>query len=73
MDQLDQLIEKYISYFKPFSLDNLSTHLPELLGHALFVGFYLGQDSKTIDYEISKWLDNLKRELGKRKYKNYIR
>ncbi|KKN41025.1 hypothetical protein LCGC14_0727450 [marine sediment metagenome] len=69
MDQLDQLIEKYISYFKPFSLDNLSTHLPELLGHALFVGFYLGQDY----YEISKWLDNLKRELERRKYENYIR
>ena len=72
-EQLDQLIEKYFSYYKTFSINNLFTHLPELLGHALYVGFYLGQETKSIDYEISKWLENLKRELERRKYENYIR
>jgi len=71
-DQLDQLLVKYFSYFKSFSIDNLFSHLPELLGHAAYFGFYLGQESKTIDYELSKWLENLKRELEKKKYEHYI-
>ena len=71
--QLDQLIGRYVSYFKTFSIDNLYTHLPELLGHALYTGIYLGQDIKTKEYEISKWLENLKRELDRKKYEDYIR